>query len=573
MSALPVSTDAAASAATGAAQDHIGKTVAQDQDGAGTGPNSPFNDATAMESSRSFTYVDNSGSFPGLGHCVDGILRAHLQARDANIRVAELPTFMLEYCEEDIATAMGVELPAPVGSAEAWNLVTEAASDNMNEVTGTASDVVAALEGRRSHPSQAVVVVTRRHSVVRVPEHGDSPKMKMVRKMCSRLSALYTPKCCAAHKPCCSNEWRARFASRSDALRYCYLVRDTIQGRTAQAMRKLDSEVDALEKRAQSPEAKKTHFNPVNPDCLPGGAKEFSIECGRLGDGSKLMTDGGRSLPSFRKQGERLEVIEEAKSRLLARARIRRSLDRKLRDILEMRNQKVTPEIVTFELQFSTHGALDAADHADTVATNEAASLLEENGIGALPGTVKRLKRAVAKSLFHMQDDLVEIDQVSRACPKSKPCSPWGTSSHGKNLVDHIVHVRLLFTGKNQHASRVARVLEKGIYKTTLQAAFSTELPSKEHGGQYPSIAFTSVTDVKTVVGDKQEAPAWYRAQLNNKVSAAREERDSAAKCEALAKQLVSLTRRKSDDAVEIAILRESGRADLAQSLVDHVER
>ena len=235
---LPDSLDADTPAATGAGagENSIANTAKMDQQG------------TTTASTRPFTYVDSSGSFPGLGHCVDGILRAHLQARDANIRVAELPTFMLEYCEEDIATAMGIELPAPVGSAEAWNLATESAERDAGEITGTASDVVAALEGRKNHPSDAVVVVTRRHSVVRVPERGDSPKMKMVRQMCSRLSALYMPKCCATHKPCCSNEWRARFASRSDALRYCYLVRDAVQGRTAQAMRKLDSEVDELEK-------------------------------------------------------------------------------------------------------------------------------------------------------------------------------------------------------------------------------------------------------------------------------------------------------------------------------------
>ena len=104
---------------------------------------------------KKFTYIDSSGSFPGLGHCVDGIIQAHLQARDANIRVAELSTYMLEYCEEDIATAMGVELPPAKGSSTAWSLATSAPplphSNNAaedGEVKGTASDVMAALEHR-----------------------------------------------------------------------------------------------------------------------------------------------------------------------------------------------------------------------------------------------------------------------------------------------------------------------------------------------------------------------------------------------------------------------------------------
>ena len=56
------------------------------------------------------TFIDSSGSFPGMGHCVQGIQGAPPGA-GGNIRVADLPTFMREYCEEDIATALGTTLP------------------------------------------------------------------------------------------------------------------------------------------------------------------------------------------------------------------------------------------------------------------------------------------------------------------------------------------------------------------------------------------------------------------------------------------------------------------------------
>ncbi len=542
---------------------------------------------------KKFTYIDRSGSFPGLGHCVDGILRAHLQARDANIRVAELSTYMLEYCEEDIATALGVSLAPAEGSAAAWDLATTPVqrenSAKEGEMTGTASQVMAALQHRlKEQPSAglqqeqqqappAVVVVTRRHSVVRVPERGDSTKMKMVRRMCSRLSTLYTPKCCAEHKPCCSSEWRARFAQRSDALRYCYLVRDAVEGRFAQAMRRVNSEADALEERAQMPSSNKAQFTPVNPDCLAGGRKEFSLECGHLGDGSKLQTDGGRSLPSFREQGLRVEIMHEVEQRLLARSEIFKSLDSKLKEVLTLRNRKVKPATVDFELKFTTDGILDAADREDTTSVG-ASSLIEEimstkNSFGALPGTVARIKRAVATSLYRMRDDLVAVGSIERACPKSHPCEPYGTSVHGEGMVDHVAHVRLQFTGGNERALRVSKTLGTSIYTKTLQAALTKELPDKEGGGDYPVFAFASVTDVKIHVGEEQEPPAWYRAQLDAKVSAARQERNAAYECKLMAKQLVSLSRRKSDDSIEVAVLKESGKANQAQSLDDRIER
>ena len=435
-------------------------------------------------------------------------------------------------------------------------------------------------EQQQQQPRQppAVVVVTRRHSVVRVPERGDSAKMKMVRRMCARLSTLYTPKCCAEHKPCCSSEWRARFAQRSDALRYCYLVRDAVEGRFALAMRRVNSEADALEERAQMPSSNEVHFTPVNPDCLPGGRKEFTLECGRLGDGSKLQTDGGRSLPSFQEQGHRVEIMHEVEQRLLARSKIFRSLDGKLKDVLTLRTRKVQPATVNFDLKFTTQGIMDAADHEDTTGAGTA-SLLEErtttttNPFGALPSTVAKIKRAVATSLYRMRDDLVEVDSITRACPKSNPCEPYGTSVHGEGMVDHVARVRLQFTGGNERAARVSKTLGTAMYTKTLQAALTKELPSEDGGGNYPVFSFASVTDVKIRVGQEQEPPAWYRAQLDAKVSAARRERDAAYECEIMAKQLVSLSRRKSDDSIEVAVLKESGKANQAQSLEDRIER
>ena len=259
-----------------------------------------------IKKTKSYTFMDASGTFPGMGHCVEGVLQAHLQARESNIRIAELPSFMNEYCEEDIAAALGTTSKAEglTDSNDVWNSAT--APTTTSTTTGATA----------STTSKNALVVTRTHKIVRVPTQ-DLHKMNMVRTMCTRLKELYEPKCCKERKPCCSGVWRARFASRPDALRYCLLVREAVEGRFASAMRLANDEMKTLDKSGtQLPSYRAQTFSNDNPDCLKGGKYEHDLRCGQLGDGSMLMTDGGRSLPSFALQADRTHVLRRAQDDL-----------------------------------------------------------------------------------------------------------------------------------------------------------------------------------------------------------------------------------------------------------------
>jgi hypothetical protein len=137
-----------------------------------------------LNKNKAFTFMDSSGAFPGMGHCVEGILQAHLQARESNIRIAELPGFMNEYCEEDVAAALGTTLPTSSSSSSSTNVVDSVwnAATSPN-VTGV----------------KDALLVTRKNDVVRVPV--DSRKINLITTVCSRMADLYEPKCCKNHQP------------------------------------------------------------------------------------------------------------------------------------------------------------------------------------------------------------------------------------------------------------------------------------------------------------------------------------------------------------------------------------
>jgi hypothetical protein len=527
--------------------------------------------STQKNKQHAFTFMDSSGSFPGMGHCVEGVLQAHLQARESNIRIAELPSFMNEYCEEDIAAALGTTNLPTATNDDVWNAATR--PDDAASLSATTN----------SDP----LVVTRNHVVVRVSSH-DQHNMNMVRTMCTRLRELYEPKCCKERKPCCSGEWRARFASRPDALRYCVLVREAVEGRFASAMRLANDEKQKLDDFTQLPSYRTAEFNTNNPDCAKGGKYEHDVRCGRLGVGSMLMTDGGRSLPSFALQAEKTQLLRTAQDTL---REVQKEVDAsrgRANDIRSLLGRTVRPSGVNMNLMFTSMQPMDTSDFAGS----------EEGATGA---TIELLERVVSASLYNVQDEVVTCGPtIQRLCTREVPCK-YGLSKYGENQthnepdgtnnnelaktaalleivsqekgdqddgdesswIDHSTNVAIRLSSAKK-ASRVKKILSTDMYKRTLRAAFEHIMP------QY-NVTRCSIQHVTKTVGLPQKPPKWYVTQVRTKVERAEKEEKMMNDCEVLAKRLLILTKRKTNLDIDVALLSESGKPSSQEK--DRVER
>lgn len=133
-----------------------------------------------LNTERHQTFVDVNGGFVGTTKCVDGILYAQLLARNKNTPVEQLPKFIQEYCEEDIALALGVpEKDFKSSSSKIWReAFRKRGISNRNNSSNS------------SKPSS--VIVTAKNEVIRVPAEL-SLKLDMSSKLCTRLSAFYKP--------------------------------------------------------------------------------------------------------------------------------------------------------------------------------------------------------------------------------------------------------------------------------------------------------------------------------------------------------------------------------------------
>lgn len=517
-----------------------------------------------LNKNKAFTFMDSSGAFPGMGHCVEGILQAHLQARESNIRIAELPGFMNEYCEEDVAAALGTTLPTSSSSSSSTNVVDSVwnAATSPN-VTGV----------------KDALLVTRKNDVVRVPV--DSRKINLITTVCSRMADLYEPKCCKNHQPCCSGVWRARFASRPDALRYCHLVREAIEGRFSNALRQANEQVQLLDDKTQLPVYHSSiiyqNINNLNKDCLPGGKKEHTLECGQLGDGSMLSTDGGRSLPSYTLQAKRVTALRKAQDRIrLVQKEVDASKSR-LKDVRSLLSQTARPSHIAMKIQFTSKQPLDVLDFAGS----------EE---GATAATLNLIEMVVAKSLYNVHEFVVTAEPVvKRLCSREHPCL-YGlsneednvTSSSSSNgtsfleeqdnddtkiirntLIDHSVTISIKLSSIDK-AKRVQKILKTNLYLLTLKASFNKFM-------SHYNITHVKVTDIKKTLGLPQSPPKWYVDHISKKVLANEKETQIMIECEEYAKKLLVLNERKSKSEINLAILKENGKPSSLES--DVVER
>ena len=112
-----------------------------------------------LNTERHQTFVDVNGGFVGTTKCVDGILYAQLLARNKNTPVEQLPKFIQEYCEEDIALALGVpEKDFKSSTSKIWREAFKKRSLNNNRSNSSS------VGGGNPH-----VIVTAKNQMVSVP--------------------------------------------------------------------------------------------------------------------------------------------------------------------------------------------------------------------------------------------------------------------------------------------------------------------------------------------------------------------------------------------------------------------
>lgn len=471
------------------------------------------------QKTRMHTFIDSSGSFPGMGHCVQGILKAHLQAREANIRVADLPTFMREYCEEDIATALGTTLPQDEGARLVWR----------------------AAHGIDSSDN-ASLVVTRHHSVVRLQsadvassESGPhSEKLALVHKTCARLSELYQPQCCRMHQPCCTSVWRSRFANRPDALRYCRLVREAVSGRFSLAERMVAGEADKLNNRIPLPSLPAPRL-PTSSLCTGEHAK--SLECGRLSDGSRLNVDAGRSLPSFGLQAKRVEEVDRVRGQLAAATAALAATKQKVADVEALLSKRMQTGIVDFRLRFvSTYELPGRGESAIAIAT---------------------LKRAVQASLVGVSAERIGVTKVRDCGDADAACSDATTPPRQRGQhFDYEVSISLDLPSRRK-ADTVGRILKREAYGKTLLRSFSRAV-------QNGTVTWARVNGIRVDSSRPMPPPSWFRAQLSNKLAQVHEQLRLAELRERLGRHLLVLVQQLAQARIDLALLTQAGKPSTA---------
>eukprot|EP00505_MAST-04D_sp_SCG-Rhode-Island_P001813 Stramenopile-MAST_4_protein_1813 len=254
---------------------------------------------------REFTFVDISGGYVGNTKCVDGMLYAQLMARNKNTPVAALPRFIQEYCEEDIALALGVPEKDFHGSVgKVWRAAFRA---------GNAT----ALKGEKSH-----IFVSATNHVVEISADL-SLKLDMSSKLCQRLSAFYKP---------------GRFANRADALVYCTAVKKALSGDEEAAVEGIPLPKKGLAV-LRSASAKAS----PRPKCPPGSTK---VECGIDVDGNRINVDDYRSTATFKSEATRISMNTEVAARAMASSNRYASVVQKLEQLKALRDKKSARTVV-----------------------------------------------------------------------------------------------------------------------------------------------------------------------------------------------------------------------------------
>ena len=517
---------------------------------------------------------------------------------------------MNEYCEEDIATALGTTLhPKTTG------LLSSGQANPLDDVWSAATSLAAAAPTGPTGPTAGAVplepttngstlLVTRKSSIVQISKDNQH-KMNMVRSLCSRLKQLYEPKCCTEKKACCSGAWRSRFASRPDALRYCHLVREAVEGRFSSAMRLATDEMRHQEEKLQTPPPYplllKSSEEDLNLDCRKGGKYEHDLRCGSLGDGTKLRTDGGRSLPSYAMQADRIRLLRQARDEVERVSKKVHLYKMRLDNVKELlANKKISPSSVQMKLSFTSRQPIDSADFAGS----------EE---GATPTTLDLLSNVVALSLYNVHEDVVTVGPiVIRPCTREKMCK-FGLSEYWvveeeeeeekeqessnntsvvtppatppatppvtpapavllevsaepveeESWIDHETNVVIRFSNSKE-VSRVLKIVKTEMYQSTLDAAFQRVMFDS-------NITRSSVSDAKEIVGAPQSPPQWYVDQVESKIERAKMQYHIMNECGMMSKRYLVLMKRKKNLEVNAAILIEKSKPHAKER--DQIER
>ena len=273
----------------------------------------------ALHAERHETFVDVNGGFVGTSKCVDGILYAQLLARNRNTPVEELPGFIREYCEEDIALALGVpEKDFKSSASKIWRQA-------FRERGGDA--------GRNNSTRPNNIVITAKNQVVRVSAEL-SLKLDMSSKLCTRLSAFYRP---------------GRFANRQDALVYCKAVKKSLAGRLEEAMESVPSLPKPLMKLTDhnTPEA----LAAAKVKCKPGSSK---IECGMDADGSRVIVAVQRNKGSFKAEANRVKINTKAAAKAEVALNQYEATQSRLEQLKALRDKKQSRNVIIAKVQLST---------------------------------------------------------------------------------------------------------------------------------------------------------------------------------------------------------------------------
>ena len=276
-----------------------------------------------LNTERHQTFVDVNGGFVGTTKCVDGILYAQLLARNKNTPVEQLPKFIQEYCEEDIALALGVpEKDFKSSTSKIWREAFKKRSLNNNRNNSSS------VGGGNPH-----VIVTAKNQMVSVPAEL-SLKLDMSSKLCMRLSAFYKP---------------GRFANRKDALVYCKAVKKSLAGRFDDAMHSVPSSPKPLM-------ALQDHNTPdalaaAKVKCKPGAT---NIECGMDADGTRIIVDPQRSQGSFKAQAKRIDINTKAAAQAEIALNQYTATVNRLEQLKSLRDKKKTRNVIVAKLELST---------------------------------------------------------------------------------------------------------------------------------------------------------------------------------------------------------------------------
>jgi hypothetical protein len=275
---------------------------------------------------REFTFVDHSGGYVGNTKCVSGVLYAQLIARNKNTPVTALPGFIQEYCEEDIALALGVPESDFKGSAgKVWR---EAFHAGVNP----ASTVVKTDGAGNNHTAH--IFVSAANQVVEVPAEL-SLKLDMSSKLCTKLSSFYKP---------------GRFANRADALVYCTAVKKALAGNVKEAEKGIPAPLKpltVLRKSAQTGSAGST------TNCPPGAT---NIECGIDTDGSRIDVEAFRSSPEFSAVARKINMNNQAVARSVEADNQYNAVFARLGQLVSLRDKKVSRTVVVANLTLRATG-------------------------------------------------------------------------------------------------------------------------------------------------------------------------------------------------------------------------